>query len=415
MSEPLCLVPDPTPWEAALSLTSAERRPIDADLVRRVFDEDDCPFELLPYLAAHSGVRLWYEDWSEFRKRSMIAETIRLRRQEGTLSGIKGYLGYVDATVRRVVKPPAKIFLVGGVTEEQREAYVAGLPQIRIYPFDTRSIARTSATFIVPGQAGLGRRFVRASRGSVLYGRRATLQLPGESERTASVTIVDGLDGVAAERVGLPMTVGRERIYLGRGFIGVGHLRASRAAANLVTIRLADGAASSFSAVSGLAVQDVRPVRIFAGRSLPRARAFLARGHAPLGHRFLRESDGPRLIYDRVSLLPPRAAAPILGRGGRSYLGRSRFGIRPWTAELLVEVAMSRPRWRMGVGRTSHVGRAFLRPSDLEPVRRLGIAIATAKSADDTILTSTEVYRTVRLGDARRLGTFRLGQVMRRT
>lgn len=415
MSEPLILVPDPTPWEAALSVVSAERRPVDADLVRRINDAWSCPIDLLPALAAHAGVRLWYADWSEFRKRSIVADAIQLACLEGTLAGVRRYLGYVDAQIRRVVRPPAKIFLTGGMTDASREAWIAGLAQIRFYPFDTRSSAAPLRTYL-GARAWLGRTHLEASRGTEILGRRATIQLPGGPEVAADVDVdvVDVPGRELAERVRLAMVGDRTRVYLGRAFLGHGWLRRDRAADNVVTVRLSDGAPAAFSTIAGLTVQDVRPVRVFARAAATPGRAYLARRHAFLGRAFLRASRAPRLVYDRIALVDTTRRTPGTAPGGRAFLGRCRFGIRPWTAELLLEVPMTRPRWRVGVGRGSFLGRQHLRSADLEPLRRVGAAIDVARSADERILVSTEIVRTVRLSDGLKLGSFRLGQLVRR-
>ncbi|NSZ59567.1 phage tail protein I [Agrobacterium tumefaciens] len=72
---------------------------------------------LLPYLAAHHSVDLWYDDWSEQRKREMIAQCAgrsvlypgsRLAALKGTLVGLKRYLAFVDADIIDRIAHPAR-------------------------------------------------------------------------------------------------------------------------------------------------------------------------------------------------------------------------------------------------------------------------------------------------------------------
>lgn len=412
MTAPSLLPGNSTPWEMALSETSAARRPLDADLVRRVRDPWACPAELLPYLAHALGLRLWFEDWSEYRKRSAIAQSITLRRLEGTLAGVERHLALVDTTIRHVVRPPATTYLSGGVSDADRERWIAGLPQIRFFPFATAGEAPAHRAFL-GRRAWLGHMHVAASRGPQLHGRRATFQMPGLAEAPVTVDVLADLGEGPAERVRIDFEGARRRLFLGHGHVG-GWLRGSRAAGHVVSVRLSEDAPSAFVAASGLTVQDVRPVRVFARRTAPAGTCFLGRDHLGARHPHLRASAGPRLVYDRIALLDPNAAGTPELRRGRSFLGRCRLGIRPYHAELLLDVPMSRPRFRAGLGRRGFVGSGALRPASLEPVRRARRALGVAKALDDTILYDTEIWRPVALGSGLPLGSYSLGQLVRR-
>lgn len=79
------------------------------------------PAATLPWLAAHHGVRLWFDDWSDARKRDMIAHHAgvhsdypgeRLGEMVGTRLGLRRYLDYVDASILHALAYPAP-FVVG--------------------------------------------------------------------------------------------------------------------------------------------------------------------------------------------------------------------------------------------------------------------------------------------------------------
>jgi hypothetical protein len=127
------------------------------------------------------------------------------------------------------------------------------------------------------------------------------------------------------------------------------------------------------------------------------------------GKAHMLQSFAPRLIYDRFSLLDPNSGVPI--KHGHSFMGFSRFGIKPFTAELRLEIPMSRPRWRFGVGRGSFLT-GFDKGAQFTALNDARAAIGSARALRDTVLIDPEVYRVVRLGDSRPLGSFKLGQYL---
>lgn len=79
------------------------------------------PAEALPWLAAHHGVRLWFDDWPEARKRDIVAHHAGLRPEYpgerlgdlvGTRTGLERYLSYVDVAVVHALTYPAP-FVIG--------------------------------------------------------------------------------------------------------------------------------------------------------------------------------------------------------------------------------------------------------------------------------------------------------------
>lgn len=80
--------------------------------VADALDPDKTPDRFLPFLAQHSGVRLWYSDWSEMRKRKIIKEARQLARKIGTRSGVLGFLSFVDAVLLDVISYPTR-FIIG--------------------------------------------------------------------------------------------------------------------------------------------------------------------------------------------------------------------------------------------------------------------------------------------------------------
>jgi hypothetical protein len=403
-----------TLWERVLGQNVDRLLDLDADRIRHLWDPWTCDIDDLPYLAWALSVDIWDPDWPDAKKRAVTANALRDHRLKGTLGGIETYLGYRDTIIRKAVQPPAKPFAVQGIKPGEREAWIAHLPQIRIYPYLTMREAPAHRGFLngagghrsFLGHAG-SRSFVQASKGPNLYGRRATFQQPGSEEVDAIVdeTPVYGQAPSEIVRIGFGRS---KRAFIGRASMGSGFMQTSRASQRVVNVRLSSDAGPQFLASSGLQLQDVAPTRINQIREAPKRRAFMGRDY--FGERTARmlTSAAPRLIYDRFALLTPGVDAPI--HHGHSFMGFARFGIAPFTAELRIELPMKRPTWRAGVGRRGFMS-GFLKKADMTALTNAREAIGQARGLTDTVLIDPENYRVVRLGDKPKLGSFKLGEI----
>lgn len=101
-------------FEKALIAGMTDDLPIPYDAI---MDPYRTPARFLPWLAAHHSVDLWYDDWSEERKREMIAQCAGLSPDypasplaalKGTLVGLKRYLAFVDADIIDRIAHPAR-------------------------------------------------------------------------------------------------------------------------------------------------------------------------------------------------------------------------------------------------------------------------------------------------------------------
>jgi hypothetical protein len=150
MTRQTLLPPNHTAFEEAVDLTGAriDELPVDtAKLVR--------PWEIsvshLPWLALGLSVDLWEPEWSEERYRTLTARSLPMHARKGTQASIAEHIRIMGADPRRFIVPPAKTFLMEALTGEEREAFLARFPQLRIYPFVARGTYRfahfTSAAF----------------------------------------------------------------------------------------------------------------------------------------------------------------------------------------------------------------------------------------------------------------------------
>jgi phage tail-like protein len=127
------------PRETAVSLTSAERRPLDSDIIRRFYDPWACPAHLLPYLAFQMSVDLWNEAWTESKKRSVIARAPEMHRLKGSIEGLRQYIEVAGGELVHYLAPPQGVFC-DVEDPEQRAAWLARFAQLRIFTHRLREI-----------------------------------------------------------------------------------------------------------------------------------------------------------------------------------------------------------------------------------------------------------------------------------
>lgn len=116
-----------TPLERAMAEVLSS--PVDAE-VRDFVRALTTPGRWLPFLAGHESVDLWFEDWSDTRKRQMIADATALASIKGTRAALPRFLAYVDAEIVDRVSHPRR-FIIGrgaiGVDPIGHKAFVAHL------------------------------------------------------------------------------------------------------------------------------------------------------------------------------------------------------------------------------------------------------------------------------------------------
>lgn len=400
MTQPSLLPSNRTPWESAIEAANAARYPLPVELITSTWSADNCPVELLPYLAWAMSVDVWDKDWPEKTKREVIRKSLALHRLKTTPAGIKESVALTGATVKRIIRPPARGFMRSGMTAEQRAAWLDSLPQIRIYPFANKLMAKSRRFYNGRGvhrQFFSSKTWARKSRGFKEYGRRAVFH-----DRGVDTPVTwNGFPGDLAEQIAISSSHSR-REFFGHGHYGRGFAQATVAPHNLYTVRLID-TAQPFAIEGSAEPIDVRPQRIAQHRQAPPARMFFGR-HSH-GH-FMRASAAPLLIYDRIAINDSTRTAAR--RKSSAHYGHGRFGIGSFTAEVKISVPMTRnkrraARW-MGVG--------FLKAPDMTPLAKAIEAVRSAKAFRDTILIDTATYERATFGGGLSFGEFSFGQIV---
>jgi phage tail P2-like protein len=128
-----------TGFEAALADVDAERlTDTYAEAIIDTWNPWQIAYEHLPFLAWAMGVNLWESWWSEEFQRSWVARQWYLKSIRGTRAGLDEFVVAVGGSVKRATVPPARAYGTVRLTDEQRIAYIARFPQLRIYPFVDR-------------------------------------------------------------------------------------------------------------------------------------------------------------------------------------------------------------------------------------------------------------------------------------
>ncbi len=93
------------PYVIALAKAMTDELPVP---LREALDPATAPANLLPFLAVHDGVRLWFSDWSVPRKRQVISASLTDCWLVGVRDGAVRYLSYVDAELVDAIAYPAR-------------------------------------------------------------------------------------------------------------------------------------------------------------------------------------------------------------------------------------------------------------------------------------------------------------------
>ena len=128
-----------TGFEAAIADTDAERlMDMYAEAIIDIWNPWQIAYEHLPFLAWATGVNLWESWWDETFKRHWTARQWYLKSIRGKRAGLDEFVAAVGGSVKRCIVPPARAYGTKAMTDEERAAYVARFPQLRIYPYVER-------------------------------------------------------------------------------------------------------------------------------------------------------------------------------------------------------------------------------------------------------------------------------------
>lgn len=404
-----------TPFEAAAEATGAVRAAaIDPGIVKTTIEPYAIPAPLLPWLAWALGVELWSSDWPLAVRRWVVATEIHRKRLKGTLAGLTAYLGLVDTTVVAAIVPPATTYLSPTMTPAARAAWLALFPQLRVLPYVASAVSLygsfCGAAYNLPG-AFLGRVYPGQSTAHDRYTITAELVEPNGATTALTSRVVTQVPvggGVATDyhQVSLP-AVPSTQIFPGqspkaRTFFGKPFDPSSVVAVPIETNYVWSEPQVTDRTVSpGLTPIEAIPDAI----AQPHTRAFgqlFAGRH--LAAAFLPPSIAWRFIYQRWWLFDPSVAPPL--RKASTFLGWTRLGMPPYTAELQVDIAGkvgAREAWGFVSGCLRSPMQTAGQISDARTAVQVGMSVR------DTIYLKTRTIRPVQPRDGAFVGGATVG------
>ena len=369
MTKEVTLLPQgSTPWEIAESLVSAKRRPLDASIIRKLWNPWECPEEYLPILAWGLGLEIWNDNWPLSKKREIVARIWQLKRLKTTPEGIRQYMGLVDSEPVKFRRPKDKMWWIPSLTPEELAALMAKMPEIRIYYAENTP-----------------------------YGWRATYVEDG----VETDVFISGFQNAVVPTHIVSIA--------GRGLLksfyntqrGWPQFRnPSDAADNMVTIQPTHGGLS-FAVAPGLAPIQVSPKYVSDKVTAPVYKSW----HYPSfqNYAFYIPSDARKHMYQSFRFLRPDR----IGRFGTpmSFWKWSKSGMPLFTATVSARVPTKLPDYAFR--RWWHVG--FWNPSDVSRLWETLDAIKAAQAARDEVWVALGRYEPLLFSDTLWFNEFNFG------
>lgn len=356
--------------------------------------------EFLPFLAHANSVDLWFDDWSDDRKRQIIAEWPEIAARIGTRAGIERILKYVDAELVDVMAPPQS-FVVGSIDDKAIAAWKARLPQLRIY----------NRTRPAPGKGRPYRRFVIGRSalspeiGWAYAGPEGVLYDP----KTGTETSLHSVDMRRSEKTStetgifraiIPGKTGRHSMVIGRSVIGRSGFGVHVPAREITWSETETAKTLSATALVEVASPTLTPIDPrFEEVPVRIARKGEATfGRFVIGRSRISANRARHSYFKRLYLSDPSITAPGARSHGRAVIGRTPHRFPAFTARLLIRLKQRSSRRAFVIGRAA-IGSKVVRKADTEAQSRALSALRIAKAPEEKHLVSFATKRPVTFGD----------------
>jgi hypothetical protein len=370
------LAPNATEYERTLA--SQVDRLLDLNIpLRLLWNPWECPEHLLPYLAWALSIDLWDSSWPVTKRRSVVANAVKHHRMKGTLQGIETYLNLVDSKLLKASVPPSTLFSGPSLTRDQREAWLAKLPQVRVWRQYENSV---KGRRIFSGgsryNSFLAGHFPGPNDALTRMARRARWVVNG----TETDTRVENFEGH------FRLFIKTQRPYsdfCNRPF----NLKKkfpvpSTAYQRVVTIEPTVISPWRNSITPSLQAVTSEPELI----AVPGTE-----GHAVYSNRinhgrfFIPSRSGFRL-YERYAV---NDGSAVTKRPSIQFMGVGRYGLKPKTAELKVQMQTKWPTWKARLNEATYPKSRFFTPHDGTLMAKNRQAVIAAKRLSDQILLDT--------------------------
>ena len=378
--------------ERAMADVDAERLiRIYAEAVLDVWDPYRIQFRHLPYLAWALNVNLWDDNWRETTQRSWTARQLEFHSLRGTKDGMRMAIDYVGRDVSPYgyqvlgfTTPPQQVFSGPSLTREEREGWLATLPQIRVWRIYERGTAGFGKAF--HGGVGTGRLHNHRFCLGAAAGAKASAAIPSTAierlKRRARYIVRGQETDVTVSEFGSYWRVHLRsqedsKVFCDRPVSRRFYIP-SDAAKRLITVTPRERLAWRSPVWASLEPITAEPERIVINGT---------RGHRvfcdwPMRRRaFYIPSDAWSRIYSRFPIND--GSSEVQRRRPVQFMGVGRYGFPKYTAWVRVSLRSIHKR---GVFSGVPVYRRFYLPHDPTPVRRARAAAMASKKLVDRVL-----------------------------
>jgi phage tail P2-like protein len=422
-----------------------------AELVRDQWDPYRISSTNLPYLAWAMGVNLWEDTWSEEFKRYWVANQWTMKYERGSALGLNDFVNTVNASpgmhakIVNLVVPPACFYPGAALTSDERAAYVARFPQLRLYPYAPRpqlpylgylggfSLTKGGQKIFVKNGHFLGpllKYYPTNYNAGGDYLRSATLYEPRTgvetqlTVRTITAVPQPGQKEITYDEISLSSIPGN-LFYPGHNkqYLLAKHPTTQKLKHAVVLGRLPytpdrlvrvprDGTLDRtqyqalFTTIgTGLDPINVRPEQVYQIHPMRPSEWYCG---MPLRRTYLTKSNAWQFLYERWYLFDPTRLPD--NRKASTYMGRARFGIHKYTAEADIQAWFTWPKFYARANGYYGKGR-FFPPKNTKLIDQIRRAVTASMAARDTVLIDTGIKRQIQIRDLTVLdGRFSIGQ-----
>lgn len=352
--------------------------------------------EMLEYLAAEMELletAAWQAATTDKQRRYLIEQAHTRHRTRGTNAGLRREAAEAGGEVRRIIAPPNKFFASAAPTPAERNAWLANMPEIRIY-------SRRE-----PGQAGavaFARRMFPgyrcfSVRSDALERSRLKVTLVQNGVETPLETWdveLASRQRLAVNRIVIPGKAG-SRAFIGRMFAGRSWPMLSDASTRQIIL---EDVAYYSEPTATRHLRTVQPGltpidadgEIIAERHPASPGASFARRMFPGAGYFVLPSRAYRHNYRRIKLHDP--SAPVTRARAASHVGVTRLGMPPHHAHIEVALFGKRnPAFGRFAGQPVVTG-------DRQPLQRLLANLRLTKRESDVLTLSTKIFKPLQAG-----------------
>jgi len=392
-----------TGLEKALADSDAERLiRIYAEAIIDVWDPYRIAFRNLPFLAWAMGVNMWQDEWHEITKRTWVARQWTFKSLRGTADGTRMAIDYIGRDVSpfgyqalHFTVPPQRVYSGPSLTKEEREAWLANMPQLRVWRVQERGWAPRGKCFY-GGSSSARQRNFRFYLGGVdarPFGCCITPTTAIERLHRRARWIVRGVEtDVKVTEFGSYWRLhlrGQEgsSVYTKRPFHTVRPKRfyiPTTAAKRLITIMARERLPWRTPAWASLEPLTVQPDHIVINSTRRRSVFCDVPATGPLVPNPLSQyyvpSDAWSRIYERYSIND--GSTELNSRRPVQFMGTGRYGFPKYTAWIRVSLRSLRP-WAVFGGIPQD---RYFQPHDPTPVQRAKTAVLASKKIADRVL-----------------------------